>query len=177
MKTSGKCVVFRLKVVLKHIRACGRQITPNEGKWSKALKVCQFQDTNGSRGRWWSVFLQTGAIFDANQPTLLLYCVIIKWFLLFQTAEVDPNAEVANNPLKNTFVGYKNNPFFHPLVALKWLNLKWSMIVNRAPALSLLVSLKLAPLSWAISTLARTITSIYDFGSTNPFNLSTASPP
>lgn len=32
MQTGGKCVAFRLKVVLKRIRACGRQITANEGK-------------------------------------------------------------------------------------------------------------------------------------------------
>lgn len=52
---------------------------------------------------------------------------------------------------------------------------KGYVIVNWAPVLSLLVSLKLASLSWAISTLSRTITLIYPFSSTNPFNLSTAS--
>lgn len=101
MQTGGKCVVFRVKVVLKHIRACGRQIAPNEGKWSKALKVPQFQDTNGSIGGSWSVFLQTVAICDANKHILQLYGVIFKW-LMFQIVEIDQSAR--KTP-KNTFVG------------------------------------------------------------------------
>lgn len=52
---------------------------------------------------------------------------------------------------------------------------KGNVIVQWAPVLSLLVSLKLASLSWAISTLSRTITLIYPFSSRNPFNLRTAS--